>query len=48
MKKLECLKCGHTWWPRNWTEGGQAILPKVCPICKRTSWAEPKKGGKGK
>lgn len=32
-----CEKCSHKWIPRNNKK------PKVCPVCKRMDWQEPKK-----
>ena len=28
MKRLQCTKCEHKWFPRS------PVLPKVCPKCK--------------
>jgi len=37
MEKLtvlgwRCLRCGHTWRPR------QTERPRVCPLCKSAYW----------
>lgn len=34
MKKLQCLRCGHDWYPRS------PKKPKVCPNpkCKSPYW----------
>jgi rubrerythrin len=32
IRKLECRKCGYTWYPRS------PRLPKVCPACKTRKW----------
>jgi predicted RNA-binding Zn-ribbon protein involved in translation (DUF1610 family) len=32
MNKLECLKCGHEWLPR------QDIKPLACPRCHSVQW----------
>ncbi len=39
---LECLRCGHTWYPRT------NRLPKVCPNrkCKSPYWNKPRKKGR--
>jgi predicted Zn-ribbon and HTH transcriptional regulator len=38
---LRCSKCLHSWIPRT------VDVPKVCPVCKRTDWADDveQKGG---
>jgi len=33
---LECLRCGHTWYPRSF------IKPKVCPKCSSPYWNKEK------
>jgi ATP-dependent Zn protease len=51
LPTLKCLRCSHTWYPRN------PRLPKVCPSCKSPYWnkerekrwaIEKAKGTKGK
>jgi len=32
VTKLECLRCGHAWWPKS------ATAPKLCPSCKSKYW----------
>ena len=32
IKRLECLRCHHVWWPKS------TKLPKVCPKCKSVLW----------
>jgi predicted Zn-ribbon and HTH transcriptional regulator len=32
IKELTCKACGYKWWPK------RPQLPKVCPVCKRTTW----------
>lgn len=36
LPTLKCNQCGHTWWPR------RPVMPKICPVCKRRNYAEPK------
>lgn len=33
-----CLRCGHTWVPRDKTKE-----PKVCPKCKNPYWNVPRR-----
>lgn len=35
-KKLECLKCGHKWTPRQ-------IEVRICPKCKTAYFDKPRK-----
>ena len=35
VKKTECLRCGHKWWPRT-------AKPKECPACKSYKYENPK------
>ena len=35
LKKLTCLRCGHTWTPR-------IIVPQRCPYCISRLWDVPK------
>lgn len=37
LVRLACLRCAHSWWPRNLKP------PKVCPKCKSPYWAIPRK-----
>lgn len=38
--KVECLRCGHKWLPRNsWA----ARHPVQCPKCKSPYWNQKKK-----
>ncbi len=32
MKKLKCLRCQHTWYPRS------PKKPTLCPSCKSKYW----------
>ena len=32
IEKLNCIKCGCSWWPRS------SSLPKVCTKCKSKNW----------
>jgi hypothetical protein len=46
MKKLECLRCGHKWWPSKFDEeNGTPILPQTCPEynCRSRYWNQPRK-----
>lgn len=38
IPKLECLQCGHRWWPR------KPERPAVCPSqeCHSPRWDRPK------
>jgi len=36
IKKLECLRCGHTWVPRT-------NDVRICPKCKTPFWDKPRK-----
>lgn len=36
---FECERCGHTWVPRETTEG----KPIICPSCKSPYWNKPRK-----
>lgn len=38
IEMLKCLRCLHTWWPRN------AGKPKRCPKCGTPYWNVPKGG----
>ena len=37
MKKLNCLRCEYSWYPRT------PKLPKVCPKCKSPYWNKERK-----
>lgn len=37
LKQQKCLRCGHTWWPR------QTERPRVCPKCQSAYWDAPRK-----
>lgn len=37
VTQYTCEKCGHKWIPR------KKGKPKVCPVCKRMDWQEPKR-----
>jgi DNA-directed RNA polymerase subunit RPC12/RpoP len=39
LEGYECERCGHTWIPRETTEGD----PLVCPKCKSPYWNKPRK-----
>lgn len=32
IKRLECLRCGHSWIPNS------ESTPKVCPLCHSPYW----------
>lgn len=34
-RKKQCMRCGHTWWPR-------VSNPKRCPSCKSRIWRNPR------
>lgn len=36
MKKLRCLRCTHTWYPRT------PKKPIMCPKCKTLYWDKKK------
>ena len=36
IRQQECLRCGHSWWPRS-TE-----RPIICPNCKSPYWDRPR------
>jgi len=36
IQKMNCLRCGHTWTPR------QAEI-RICPKCKSPYWDRPRK-----
>ena len=38
----ECLRCGHTWHPR------QPERPRLCPRCKTVRWDTERRNGQGK
>jgi len=38
MKKLRCLRCNHTWYPRG--KNKTKNRPNICPKCHATSWDE--------
>ena len=38
MEQFECVKCGHSWYPR------RPGRPMQCPGCKCRKWWEPKGG----
>ena len=33
LRSFVCLRCGHTWSPRE-----RSRLPRVCPVCKSPYW----------
>lgn len=37
----KCLRCGHTWTPRNDEK------PRLCPKCKSAYWDRPRRGEAG-
>ena len=39
LQGYQCERCGHTWIPRQDTEGE----PKVCPKCKSPYWNTPRR-----
>jgi DNA-directed RNA polymerase subunit RPC12/RpoP len=43
MWELHCLRCGHSWFPRQKADG-TAPRPKVCPNCKSRVWDTPPDG----
>jgi len=40
MKKLQCLRCLHKWYPRTKNK------PVLCPNCKSKYWNKERKNGK--
>ena len=42
VKVLECLKCGHKWFPRPDYVTGKIPVPKICSKCMR-DWRIPLK-----
>jgi Zn finger protein HypA/HybF involved in hydrogenase expression len=41
IKTLKCVRCGHTWTPRQ-------TDVRLCPCCKTAYWDVEKKDNKGK
>ena len=37
MKKLECYRCGHKWWPKD-----PEKRPMKCPFCSIRTWDKKK------
>ena len=37
IKRVECLRCGHEWWPR------KPEKPVICAKCKSPYWDKPRK-----
>lgn len=37
ITKLECLRCGHKWYPRF------PQKPRICPYCKSPYWDKERK-----
>ncbi|VVB53363.1 Uncharacterised protein [uncultured archaeon] len=33
---LQCLRCGHKWWPRK-----PGTIPVHCPSCNSPYWDKP-------
>jgi len=38
MDKVNCLRCGHSWFPR------RPERPTLCPSCGNAKWDQPKPG----
>ena len=37
-KLLECLRCGHRWFPRGKKGDKNVIEVRICPKCKSAFW----------
>ena len=37
ITKKDCIRCGHTWYPRSQNK------PIICPKCKSPYWNKAKK-----
>lgn len=40
VEELECLRCGHTWWPKI-SDEGKLVHPGTCPKCRSPYWGKP-------
>lgn len=36
LRKLSCLRCSHSWWPRSTSR------PSQCPGCHSARWDKPR------
>jgi len=42
MQALKCTRCGHKWYPRQFTDQGRPVEPKRCPACGSPYWKTPR------
>jgi len=40
MEPFKCTRCGHTWFPRQFTDQGRPVGPKRCPACGSPYWSK--------
>ena len=43
IQAFKCERCGHVWVPRQPKDGGEIVMPKVCPTCKSPYWDTPRR-----
>ena len=41
--ELECMRCGHEWYPRHKPDEDSMIEVRICPKCKSPYWDKEKK-----
>jgi len=44
MQALKCTRCGHEWYPRQFTDQGRPVEPLRCPgpRCGSPYWKTPR------